>query len=236
MMKQIFLLPLLLIPFGCLNSAAADRARLIVLADMGNEPDEEQQIVHLLMCSSEFQLEGLLAVTSSSLRPEQKDPVRRKLHPELFHRLIDGYAQVYPNLQLHAVGWPTPEHLHGIVASGQPGYGIAAVGEGKSTEGSRLIIAAVTQPDPRLVHVVINAGANTLAQALHDYRATHSTLEVAAFVAKLRVYENAGQDGTGAWICHEFPEIHWVRSIYQTKCYGGPRDHCSLLRHAGRKH
>ena len=28
-----------------------NRARLIVMADMGNEPDEVQQMLHLLMCA-----------------------------------------------------------------------------------------------------------------------------------------------------------------------------------------
>ena len=202
--------------------AASERARLIVLADMGNEPDEEQQMLHLLMCANEFDVEGLIAVTGKYLRPEDKNPYRQKLHPELFTRLIEGYAKVYPNLKLHAAGWPTPEYLHGIVASGQPGYGIAATGEGKASAGSKLIIDAVTKADARPVHIVVNAGANTLAQALRDYRATHSEAELKAFVAKLRVFENGAQDNSGAWICHEFPDILWVRSNYQTYCFGGP--------------
>lgn len=199
-----------------------ERARLIVLADMGNEPDEEQQMLHLLMCANEFELEGLIAVTGKYLRPEDKNPYRQKLHPELFTRLIDGYAKVYPNLKLHAGGWPTPGYLHSIVASGQTGYGIAATGEGKASAGSKLIIDAVTKSDARPVHIVVNAGANTLAQALRAYRATHSAAELKAFVAKLRVFENGAQDNSGAWICHEFPDIFWVRSNYQTYCFGGP--------------
>lgn len=126
---------------------ASERARLIVLADMGNEPDEEQQMLHLLMFANEFDVEGLIAVTGKYLRPEDKNPYRQKLHPELFTRLIDGYAKVYPNLTLHAAGWPMPEYLHSIVASGQPGYGIAATAEGKANAGSKLIIDAVTKAD-----------------------------------------------------------------------------------------
>jgi hypothetical protein len=40
------------------NSPAVNdegKTRLIILADMGNEPDEEQQMVHMLMYSSEFE-------------------------------------------------------------------------------------------------------------------------------------------------------------------------------------
>ena len=199
-----------------------DRPRLIVLADMGNEPDEMQQMLHLLICSNEVQLEGLLAVTGKFLHPEHRLEYKRRLYPDWFHQLIDAYAQVYLNLQLHARGWHSPEYLRSIVATGQTHYGVASTGEGRSSPGSRLITAAVTKSDPRPVHVVINAGSNTLAQALRDYRASHSPEEVKAFVAKLRVFENQAQDDAGAWICREFPEIHWIRSRHQTKCYGGP--------------
>ncbi|MHC4432001.1 MAG: DUF1593 domain-containing protein [Planctomycetota bacterium] len=164
--------------------AQASTSRLIILADMGNEPDEVQQMVHMIMCSSEFELEGLIAVSGIYLRPESKDPYRRVLHPELFTEIIDAYAKVYPNLQKHASGWHTPEYLRSIVASGQPGYGFDDVDEGKSSPGSELIIKAVTKDDPRPVWIVVNAGSNTLAQALRDYQATHSQAEVDAFVAK----------------------------------------------------
>ena len=207
-----------------LPAPGSDRGRLIVLADMGNEPDEEQQMIHMLICSSEFELDGLIAVTGKFLRPESKVAYKQTPHPELFHRLIDGYAKAYPNLQLHATGWHTPDYLHSIVACGQTGYGIADVGEGKASAGSRLIVAAVDKPDPRPVHIAINAGSNTLAQALYGYRAAHSPQEVKAFVGKLRVFENQAQDDAGAWICREFPDIHWIRSRTQTRCYGGPTD------------
>ncbi|RMD75063.1 MAG: DUF1593 domain-containing protein, partial [Lentisphaerae bacterium] len=196
--------------------------RLIVLADMGNEPDEMQQMIHMIMCSNEFDVEGLIPVTGKFLRPEQKNPYRRVLHPELFHQIIDAYAKVLPNLRIHAQGWPEPDYLRSIVKTGQTEYGMKGVGEGKSSPGSELIIQAAMKPDPRPLWIVINAGSNTLAQALFDFRRTHSPAETAALIKKLRVFENGAQDNAGAWICSQFPEIHWIRSNYQTYAYGGP--------------
>lgn len=207
-----------------LSYGEPERRRLIVLADMGNEPDEEQQMLHLLMCSDQIDIEGLIAVTGYHLRPEDKRPYRQSLHPELLHRLVDGYERVYPNLLYHAKGWNEPERLRRIIASGQTGFGVASIGPGRSSEGSRLIVEAATRPDPRPLHIVVNAGSNTLAQALIDYRESHSSEELAAFVSKLRVYENAAQDDAGAWICHQFPSLFWIRSLHQTKCYGGPNN------------
>ena len=84
------------IPQTYASQVATAKSRLIILADMGNEPDEEQQIAHMIMCSNEFELEGLIAVSGIYLRPESKDPYRRVLHPELFTKIIDAYAKVYP--------------------------------------------------------------------------------------------------------------------------------------------
>jgi hypothetical protein len=87
------------------GTAASSRHRLIILADMGNEPDEEQQMAHMLVCSNEFDLDGLIAVTGKFLRARPR--------PELLLKLIGGYEKVLPNLKLHAQGWPTAEYLHG---------------------------------------------------------------------------------------------------------------------------
>lgn len=207
------------------SSMSADgspRPRLIILADMGNEPDEEQQMAHMLVNCNEFDLEGLIAVTGKFLNENAKHEFKRVVHPELFHRLIDeGYAKVEANLRLHANGWPTANYLRSIVKPGQPKYGLADVGEGKASEGARLVAQAMLKDDPRPLNIVVNAGSNTLAQALVDLRATHTADEMKTMVGRLRVFENGAQDNCGAWICHEFPSIHWIRSNHQTYGYMG---------------
>jgi len=208
--------------FKIFQIQANDNHRLIILADMGNEPDEVQQMTHMITCSNELDIEGLIAVTGKYLRPESNEEYRRVTHPELFIEIIDAYSKDLPNLKKHASGWPEPEDLKKVVCSGQKGYGIADIGEGKSSPGSKLIIDVVGKDDPRPVWIVINAGSNTLAQALFDYEKEHTKAEVEAFVAKLRAFENGAQDNAGAWICSKYPKIHWIRSNYQTYAYGGP--------------
>jgi hypothetical protein len=53
-------------------------------------------------------------------------------------------------------------------------------------------------------------GANTLAQALRDVRATRTPNEVEALVSKLRVYSISDQDDAGPWIRREFPHLHYI--------------------------
>ncbi len=227
-MKKIWVL-VLLSTISCSNPSSKTtqpdnfKSRLIVFADMGNEPDEMQQMIHLMTCSNEFDVEGLIAVTGIYLRPESNLGEYNKVtHPELFIEIIDAYEKVYKNLKIHADGYPEPQKLKDVVVAGQSGYGIGDVGEGKTSAGSELIINAVLKDDSRPIWIVVNAGSNTLAQALFDYRATHTQMELDQFISKLRVFENGSQDNAGSWICSQFPNIHWIRSNFQTYAYGGP--------------
>lgn len=199
----------------------SNKNRFILMADIGHDPDDEQQLVHLLMYSNKFDLEGLIAVTGRYFRPNPKDTVK-VLMPELFHYYIDGYEKVYPNLQLHEKGWKTPKYLHGIVASGQSGNGMKDVGKGKTSDGAKLIVDAVLKDDDRPIFVLSNGGMNTLAQALFYLKANHSKEKLKTLISKLRVYDNSGQDESGAWICHEFPEVFYIRATHQNKSFGGP--------------
>jgi hypothetical protein len=205
--------------------AAGDNHRMILLTDLLGEPDDSQMIVRLLMYANEMDIEGLIAVSISdpgypARNPSQ--PHRIGVHPEELLKAIDAYAVVRPNLLKHAPGWPTAAELTSKVGAGPYGYGMAAVGDGQSTPGTRLIVQAVEKPDPRPVYICVTGGANPLAQALWDYRKAHTPEQVKAFVAKLRVYDDFGQDDAGAWICHNFPDILWIRSLDQAFGLMGP--------------
>lgn len=86
--------------------------------------------------------------------------------------LIQAYGKVRSNLLLHAKGWPTAEVLDGQVFAGQPAYGMAATGIDKTSEGAKAIIRAADRNDQRPLWICVWGGANTLAQALWDVRAT----------------------------------------------------------------
>lgn len=202
--------------------ANMEKTRLIIMADMGNEPDEEQQMIHMLMYSNMFDLEGLIACSGLYLHSGVNSEFRSKVHPELFTKLINAYAQVVGNLHKHADGWPSPDYLHSIVRAGSNVFGVDAVKEGQSNEASKLIEAAILKKDSRKLYIVANAGSNPLAQALVDLDARHSDEEMKRFCEKIIVFENGAQDNAGAWIMSRYPHIAWHRSNHQTYCYGGP--------------
>lgn len=128
---------------------------------------------------------------------------------------------MFPNLKLHADGWPDPGYLHSIVFPGTDVYGMDGVGEGKSTPGSDLLKKSILREDPAYLYIVANAGSNTLAQTLWELRAKLGSELLKEHTQKVIVFENGSQDNAGAWIARNFPEIDWYRSNYQTYAYGG---------------
>ena len=102
--KNKLIISIFLFILTSMLNAGEVRHRLIVLADMGNEPDEEQQMIHMIVCSNEFDIDGLIAVTGKYIRPELKNPYKQVTHPELFLKIIDAYEKVLPNLKKHSDG------------------------------------------------------------------------------------------------------------------------------------
>ncbi len=197
--------------FIALYSGAAEssgrplsKPRVIVLTDVSNEPDDEESLVRFLVYANEFDIEGLVATTSTHLKS--------KPHEDLLRRDIAAYSQVRDNLLQHAPNYPTREHLLSVTATGQAGFGMASVGESKESAGSRRIIEVVDRPDDRPLWVSVWGGVNTLAQALRDVRVARDSAAVARFVAKLRVYTISDQDDSGHWLRREFPDLFYIVS------------------------
>lgn len=203
------------------QAAAPHRLRLITLNDLNNEPDDTQNVTRVILYSNEFDIEAMLATSGVYLNTDLPAP-RNRVYPEFLIQRIEAYAKVRDNLLKHANGYPTREYLLSHVGVGPSDYGMKGVGDGKSTSGSKLIIAALEKPDPRSIYVSINCGSNALAQALWDFRKTHTKEETDRAVAKLIVHDNGGQDDAGAWMCHEFPNLRWYRSAQQVYGFMGP--------------
>jgi hypothetical protein len=178
------------------------KPRVVILSDIGNEPDDQMSFVRLLLYSNELDLEAMIASTSTW----QKSAT----HPETMRQLIDAYGQVRPNLLLNAKSWPEAAELAAHVHTGQSAYGLAATGAGKTSDGARAILEAAEKDDPRPLWICIWGGANTLAQALIEARATRTPEQLARIVAKLRVYSISDQDDAGPWIRREFPDLFYI--------------------------
>jgi hypothetical protein len=96
------------------------KPRVLVMTDIANEPDDQMSMVRFLVYSNQFDIEGLVATTSTWMR--------NSVRPDMILSLIDAYERVQPNLLKHQPDFPAAATLRSMVAPGQSAYGMAAVG------------------------------------------------------------------------------------------------------------
>jgi hypothetical protein len=209
-MKPIFLL----LAIDCVFTTAgqppvpAEKPRLVILTDIGGDPDDEQSMIRLMLYSNEFDIEGLIA-SSAGTTGELKDEV---VKPELIREIVEAYGKVRDNLMRHDPAFPPARQLLDRIKFGNPHRGVRSLGDEHDTEGSSRLIELVDQPDPRPLNIAIWGGSTELAQALWRVKHDRGPDGLARFVAKLHVYAINHQDDTGPWIIENFPDLFYILS------------------------
>lgn len=178
-----------------------EKPRLVVLTDIGGDPDDRMSMVRLMTYANQIDIEGLIATRNS-----------RGLFPQQIEAVVRAYGEVRDNLERHEPGYPNAQNLLDRIAVGRAEGGMRGVGENKNSTGADLLIQVVDRDDPRPVWVSVWGGPDVLAQALFKVRATRSPQALARFVAKLRVYAISDQDDSGPWIRTEFPDLFYIVS------------------------
>ena len=184
---------------------SAGKNRLIVTTDLGGtDPDDVQSMIHLLVCSNVFDLEGLISSQVWMTDPDKTDSIRK---------VVENFGEVLRRLKKHAEGYPDLAYLRSIIKRGQAVSNMDGVGEGKDSPGSDLILASVDKEgDERPVWIVAWGGVNTIAQAIWKVKHTRSEAAFEKFADKIRIYDVLGQDDAGAWITRNFPQIVYIRN------------------------
>jgi len=187
-----------------ISATANEKPRVFVLTDIENEPDDAMSMVRFLVYANQYDIEGLAATTSIH---QQK-----KVAPGRIREIVEAYGEVRDNLEKHESGFPTVEFVRSRITEGLPEYGMPAVGEGKDSPASELLIRSVDRNDPRPLWVTVWGGPNVLAQALWKVKKTRSKEELNRFVSRLRVYTISDQDDSGPWMRMEFPDLFYIVS------------------------
>jgi hypothetical protein len=201
---MLAVLTIMLLVTVATSAQTTSKHRLIVITDIGNEPDDFMSMVRLMLYTNQIDIEGLIASTSIHQA--------KKVSPELIEKVIRGYEKVQPNLLKHEPGFPTAQKLLSLVKKGLPVYGMEGVGKGKDSEGSEWIIKMLEKNDSRPLWVTVWGGPNTLAQALWKIKEIKSEVEAKRLISKLRVYTISDQDNTGVWIRKNFPDLFYIAS------------------------
>ena len=139
-------------------TATSQRHRILVSSDIGGtDADDNQSMLHLLMYSNEFDIEGL--ISSPSFGDGSKDEILR---------MIDEYEQ-----DAGTGSWacehhfPTADSLRQLCKQGRHG-GAPLCGYDVPTEGSDWIVRCARRDDSRPLWVLVWGALEDVAQALHD--------------------------------------------------------------------
>ncbi len=193
----------------CQDASGPPRSkpRLVILTDIGGDPDDQQSLIRLMVYANEFEIEGLIA-TASGTRGELKTQVTR---PDLIREIVDAYEGVLPNLSLHASGWPTADSLRATIKSGNPQRERTHIGAGHDTPGSKHLIERIDAgSSEHPLNICIWGGQTDFAQALWRVKQERGEAGLAEFVNLFRVYDINDQDGIAAWMRAEFPGMFYI--------------------------
>ena len=197
--------------FAMLNFS--QNPRLIVLTDIGQDPDDHQSLIRLFHYANEFKIEGIIATADNNYEHEAPE-----IRDDIIHKTIDDYDKTWYNLQIHAAGFPKAFELKSVVKKGNAKGGVNVpvekfIGKGFDTEGSDWIISVVDKPDTKPVYISVWGGACDLAQALWKVKNSRSEQELSDFVSKLRVYFIGKQDASNQWIIDNFMELWLILAL-----------------------
>lgn len=140
-----------------LPSWAQQRPRILISTDIGGtDPDDNQSMIHLLMYSDLFSIEGL--VSTASFGAGSKNEIQR---------MIALYEQDYTSLLRAYPGLTSPDHLRPLVRQGAK-HEAPLCGYSKPTEGSRWIVECARRKDSQPLWILVWGCLEDVAQALHD--------------------------------------------------------------------
>jgi len=138
------------------GALSGDRYRVLISTDLGGlDEDDHQSMVHLLLYSDLFDLEGLVS----------SPPADGRMGDIL--DVIDVYAKDYPTLRTHSQEYPSPDRLRSITKQGATDPAPDR-GWSHSTPGSDWIIEQAHEADSRPLYVLVWGSITDVAQAVHD--------------------------------------------------------------------
>lgn len=173
------------------------KPRILVSTDIGGtDPDDNQSLIHLLMYSEKFRLEGL--VSSPSYGEGSKEEILRT---------IDLYEKDLPMLSKHVKGMISPQLLKSITKQGRKGAA-PFKGYDTETEGSDWIVTCAKKKNKDPLWILVWGGLEDVAQALHD---------APEIQKKLKVFWIGGPNkkwsaNSYAYIVSNFPDLWFIES------------------------
>ncbi len=186
------------------------RSRVLVSSDIGgDDPDDFQSLVHLLVYADRLDIEGLVSSPPGAGRKAD------------ILKVLDAYAADYPRLKTHASAFPTPDILREVTRQGAIDAA-PAKGYAEPTEGSKWIIHCAGRADARPLYVLVWGSITDVAQAVHD---------APRIKPRIRIYSigswNTRQDPHARrYLFEAHPDLWWIEAdtTFRGMYVGGNQD------------
>ena len=179
------------------GTSSTGRQRIVVSTDIGGtDPDDNQSMVHLMMYSDKFDIEGI--ISSPSFGEGSKEELLR---------MVGLYEQDYPALARHNGHLVAPDSLRKLCKQGRHGL-MPHRGYSEPTEGSEWIVSCARRASDRPLWVLVWGTLEDVAQALHD---------APDIAPKIRVYFIGGPNkkwgvNSYAYIAENFPDLWFIEN------------------------
>lgn len=190
-----------------------DSSKPRTVITMDGEVDDMNSVIRFMYYANEVDFEGI--VLTSSVYHYAGDEAAgtepfRWTGTKWMDEFIDAYEEIYPNLSLHAEGYPSPDYVRSVSKIGN----ISNVGEmDEVTEGSEFLKDLFLDEDERTLYVQTWGGTNTTARALksieEEYKGTDEWEVIQKKINdKLVIYIILDQDDSyGEYIAKNWPGI-----------------------------
>ncbi|WPP49370.1 DUF1593 domain-containing protein [Catalinimonas niigatensis] len=194
---QYLLFLFLLLPYLSICQTVesnAPKSRVIVSTDIGgSDPDDYQSMVHFLVYSDRFDIEGLI-----SSPPHEG----RKKHIE---EVLDAYAKDYPQLSQHG-DFPTTEELRHVTKQGAVDS-LTFAEPTELSEGAEWIIRKAKE-DEQPLYVLVWGSITDVAQAVHADPAIKKNLRVYSIGSWNTRLDPNSRD----YLYQNHPDLWWVEN------------------------
>lgn len=188
-----------------------EKARTVITTD--GEVDDMNSVIRFMLYANEVDLAGIVLTSSVyHYAGDEEAGIEpfRWTGTEWLQDFINRYENVYPNLKVHADGYPEPDYLRSITKIGN----IKNVGEMEEiTEGSEYLKELFLDDDDRDLYVQTWGGTNTTARALKSIEEEYSNTDQWEAIQqkiydKLVIYIILDQDDSyGKYIAEKWPNI-----------------------------
>ncbi len=173
------------------------KPRILISSDIGGtDPDDNQSMIHLLMYSDLFDIEGL--VSSPSFGNGSKQEILNT---------IDLYEKDFSKLKKQKHGLLSPEFLRSITKQGRHGS-VPYKGFSQSSEGSDWIIQCALRQSDKDLWILIWGGLDDLAQSLHDNPNIQKNIKVFWIGGPNKKWSV----NSYAYIAENFPDLWFIES------------------------